>query len=99
MLSPVFRTILIYGALFAIGAVGLQWLEWRLLIRAHATESYVIVVALAFLGLGLWVGRRVFRRPPATTGFKPNTKAQESLEISGRELEVLRQLAAGRSNK
>ena len=99
MPSPTLRTILIYGALFAAGAVGLQWLEWRLLIRAHATETYVALVALAFLVLGLWVGRRLFRRPPSTPGFEPNTRAQASLEISGRELEVLQHLAAGRSNK
>jgi DNA-binding CsgD family transcriptional regulator len=92
------RTIFVYGALFAAGAFGLQWLQWRLLIRAHATETYVAIVALAFLALGLWVGRHFFRRAPAEP-FTANTRAQSSLEISGRELEVLEQLAVGRSNK
>lgn len=92
------RTILVYGALFAIGAFGLHWLEWRFMIRAHAVDVYVALVAVAFLAVGVWVGVRIFRRP-APVAFEPNTQAQASLDISGRELEVLQLLAAGLSNK
>ncbi|HEX5047475.1 MAG TPA: response regulator transcription factor [Gammaproteobacteria bacterium] len=93
------RTILIYGVLLAAGALGLQWLQYRFLIQTHSTEAYVALVALAFLGLGVWVGARLFRRPPPAAEFAANTAAQRSLGISGRELEVLELLAAGRSNK
>lgn len=92
------RTILIYGAILAAGTFALEWLEFRLLVRTHATEAYVALVALAFMGLGVWLGSRLFRRESAAT-FVPNTRAQEALGISGRELEVLELLAAGRSNK
>lgn len=92
------RTILVYGLLLAAGAFGLQWLEYRFLIRAYSTEVYIVLVALAFLGLGVWVGARLFRRAP-TAPFEPNTRVQETLGISERELEVLALLAAGRSNK
>lgn len=92
------RTILIYGALLAAGAFGLQWLEFQFVVRTHATETYLVLVALAFLGLGVWVGSRLFRRPPAAP-FEPNLKVRETLGISDREFEVLSLLAQGRSNK
>ncbi len=92
------RTILIYGALLAAGAFGLQWLEFQYVVRAHATETYLLLLALAFMGLGVWAGARLFRRPPAAP-FEPNLKARETLGISDREMQVLHLLAAGRSNK
>src|SRR5688572_26144146 len=58
------RTILVYGALLAALAVGLQWLEFQYVMRTHATETYVVLIAVAFLGLGLWAGARLFRRSP-----------------------------------
>jgi DNA-binding NarL/FixJ family response regulator len=94
----VLRTTLIYGVLLALGAFGLQWLEFQFLVRTHATEAYVALIAAAFLGLGIWVGARLFRRAPPGP-FEANTKAQQTLGVSQRELEVLELLAAGRSNK
>lgn len=93
------RTILIYGLILAAMAVGLQWLEYRFLVVAHATETYVALVALAFLGLGVWAGARLFRRVPPPAEFTPNTVVRRTLKISDRELEVLRRLAGGQSNK
>ena len=92
------RTTLIYGALLAAGAFGLQWLEFQFVVRTHATETWIVLVALAFMGLGVWVGARLFRRAPPAP-FEPNTRVQETLGVSERELEVLTLLAAGRSNK
>ena len=93
-----FRTILIYGALLAAGAFGLQWLEYQFVVRTHATETYLVLIALAFMGLGIWVGARLFRRPPPAP-FEPNTRVRETLGVSDRELEVLDTAGAGRSNK
>ena len=92
------RTILIYGVLLAAGAFGLRWLEYQYVIRTHATETYLVLIALAFLGLGIWVGARLFRRAPPEP-FAPNTRVRETLGVSDREFEVLELLAAGRSNK
>ena len=92
------RTILVYGALLAAGAFALQWMEFHFVVRTHATETYLLLIALAFTGLGVWVGARLFRRPPPAP-FTPNTQVRETLGVSDRELEVLALLAAGRSNK
>ena len=88
------RTILVYGAMLAIGTFALEWLQYRFLIQTHAAETYIALVALGFLGLGVWLGAKLFRRMP-TAPFARNSQAQATLGISGRELEVLEQLAAG----
>ena len=92
------RTILIYGLLLGALALGLQWLEFHYVVRTHATETYVVLIALAFLGLGVWAGARLFRRPPAGE-FVANTRVLDTRGISGRELQVLELLAAGHPNK
>jgi DNA-binding NarL/FixJ family response regulator len=94
----VLRTILIYGGLLAAGTLGLHWLQYQYLVRTHAVEAYVALIALAFLGLGVWVGQRLFHRAPRHE-FKQNVQVQQTLGISERELEVLQLLAAGQSNK
>ena len=93
------RTVLIYGVALAVGATALQWLEYQLWARSHVGEAYVTVVAVAFLGLGVWVGARLLRQQPRSGEFEPNHQALASLGITAREHEVLRLLASGRSNK
>lgn len=92
------RTILVYGALLAAGTFGLRWLEFQFLMRSHAFETYGALIAVAFLGLGVWAGKRLFRAAPPQP-FSPNDQARESLRISDREFEVLTLLADGQSNK
>jgi len=93
------KTILIYGLALAAGAVALQWLEYQMWARTRTGEVYFVLVSVAFLGLGVWVGARLFGNRTPATPFEPNTRAQAALGISEREYEVLRLLAAGRSNK
>lgn len=92
------RQALGYGALLALGTALLQWLDYRWLVRAHSTELYLLIVAGAFLAIGLVVGARVLGRPapPRPAG---NPAAQASLGISDREMTVLRELDAGHANK
>ena len=99
MNSGMLKTVLVYGLALAAGAVALQWLEYRIWARAHAGTVYVALIAAGFLGLGIWVGRRLFRSEPRTGTFTPNERAQASLGITEREREVLQLLADGRSNK
>jgi DNA-binding NarL/FixJ family response regulator len=93
------RTILVYGSILAAGAFVLQWLQFGLLARTHPVELYVALIALAFMGLGVWAGARLFHKPVPAQTFEVNTRAMASLGISDREFEVLELLAAGRSNK
>ena len=87
-----------YGALLAAGTLALQWLDYQRLARMHPGDVYLFLVAAAFLVLGIVVGAKIFAAP-AEPAFDGNPKAQTALGLSGRELEVLHELAAGHSNK
>jgi DNA-binding CsgD family transcriptional regulator len=92
------RRVVGYGALLATGTLALQWLDYQRLAWMHSGEIYLFLVAAAFLVLGIFLGVRVFAAP-APVAFDGNPKAQAALGLSERELEVLHELASGRSNK
>lgn len=93
------KTVLIYGAALALGAAALQWLDYRIWARSHVGEVWISLIAVGFLGLGVWVGARLFRPKILSGGFEINTPALTALGITRREHEVLGLIAAGRSNK
>ncbi len=93
------KTVVVYGLALAAGAVALQWLEYQVWARTHPGTVYIALIAVAFMGLGIWVGRRLFRSEPPAGEFTPNERAQASLGITERERQVLQLLADGRSNK
>lgn len=87
-----------YGALLAAGTLALQWLDYQRLARVHSGDIYVFLIAVAFLGLGVFIGAR-WLGAGKPVAFDGNPKAQATLGISARELEVLQQIAAGHSTK
>ena len=55
------RTILLYGVALGVGALALEALHEFLWAGGWPGEIGVAAVALAFLGLGVWVGVRLLR--------------------------------------
>jgi len=93
------KTILIYGLALAGGALALQQMEYLYTIRTYSTEIYVVFVAVAFTGLGIWAGHKLTRKGRnLEQSFQRNDKAQRALGISDRECQVLELLAEGYSN-
>ena len=92
------KRLLIYGAVLGAGTLALQWMDYDRLARAHSTDFYIMLTACGFLALGVWVGARVLGGPKPAA-FDGNPRAQAALGISAREMAVLRELAAGHSNK
>jgi DNA-binding CsgD family transcriptional regulator len=92
------RVMVLYGVALAFGALLLEWLDYKHMVRAWSTEVYIGIVAILFITLGIWVGNRLTpqRRSPA---FERNNAAIRSLGISERECEVLDLLASGAANK
>lgn len=92
------RQVVIYGLLLALAAVGLEWLRFRHVTRIDSTEIYIAVLAIGFIALGIWVGRKLTPQPrPAE--FRRNDAAIRSLGLTNRECEILAQLASGQSTK
>lgn len=92
------KQVIFYGILLAVGTLALQWLDYLRLARSHTGDIYLFLLALGFLALGVYLGARVFSVTRAVP-FDGNPKACDALGISTRELDVLREIAAGRSNK
>lgn len=92
------RLILSYGAALAALALLVEWMDWRHATHDWSTSFYVLVVALLFAALGIWLGNRL--TPRLRSGlFQRNDAALSELGISPREYEVLDLLAAGHANK
>ena len=92
------KRVIGYGALLAAGTLALQWLDYQRMARMHSGDIYLFLIAVAFLVLGIVLGVRVFATQ-TQVDFDGNPKAKAALGLSERELQVLHELAAGRSNK
>jgi len=88
----------LYGTVLAGGAFLLSWLDIQFHTRSLGADIYVLLIAMLFAGLGIWVGLRLTRQRAAQS-FEKNDAALRSLEITDREYSVLELIAAGQSNK
>lgn len=88
----------LYGAALAVLSLALAWLDFRRLAYGWSDELFVLMVALLFAGLGIWLGRKL-GASPAPSKFERNGAALAELGISAREIEVLDRLASGAPNK
>jgi two-component system, NarL family, response regulator LiaR len=89
------------------GLIGLlKFVEYRFFVRDLSLELYIGVVAVLFIGLGIWVGRRLTARPAerapgphATTEFSVDETSLKRTGVTKREYEVLGLIAEGLSNQ
>lgn len=92
------RTIPLYALALAGGAFLLQWLDYQYAVRLFSTQIYIVILAVLFTGVGIWVGVRMTRGRQRDAS-EPNEQAIAFLGLSEREREVLALLADGCSNK
>ena len=92
------KSIFLYSLAIGMAAFMLQWLQYKYTVRIFSTEIYIILIAVIFAGLGIWVGKRL-TTARAEKPFEKNVSALAYLGISEREYEVLMLLAEGMSNK
>ena len=98
MIRIVKHPVLTYGVALALLAIALQSLQYFYWIRKIPTEFYIVILAIVFTVLGVWMGRKISRKK-LNNNFVLNIKAIQSLGISPRELEVLQQMSKGMSNE
>lgn len=92
------RTVVLWALVLAAGAFALQWLEYQYVARVFPGEIYAAVIGVLFAAGGVWAGWRLSARK-APGPFKGNAAAVASLGLTGQEMRVLAELAAGHSNK
>ncbi len=93
------KTIILYGLALAALVFLLEYFEYRFLVRDLSTEFYILIIAVLFTGLGLWLGQKLTGPKTVPVSFQKNEKALDYLGISERELEVLILVSEGLSNQ
>ena len=105
-----YKTPILYGLCLAALLFLMRWLELRFLILDLKLDIYGGVIALVFMGLGIWLTLKLVKPKKETVivekevyiatqhTFVVNEAALERLAISRRELEVLELMAQGLSN-
>ncbi len=95
------RSIILYGVAMAVLMGFLKFVEYRFFVRDLSLEFYLGLVAILFIVLGVWVGRRLTRVKVinAKSEFTVDDAEMKRLGITKREYEVLGLIAQGLSNK
>ena len=95
------KSIILYGVAMAVLMGSLKFAEYRFYVRDLSLELYLGLVAVIFVGLGIWIGRRLtsVRVIAPESEFKVGESDLKKLGITKREYEVLGLIALGLSNK
>jgi DNA-binding CsgD family transcriptional regulator len=101
------RQIVLYGVCAGLLIAALKFAEYRFLVLEHSLEIYGGIVAVVFAAVGIRLGQTLTRREvrvvteriPAGGPFVRNEARVEELGITPRELEILEQIASGKSTR
>lgn len=90
------KPVFLYGVSMAVLLFILKWLELKFVYIEHRVEIYSGIIALIFMGLGVWLALN-FQKKNTKTSSR-HTEIQLS-ELSKREKEVLHLLTEGLNNQ
>ena len=105
------KATIVYSISLAFLLFLLKWLELRFIIFDHSFEIYIGSIALIFTALGIWLALKLSKPKIETVvvekevyvnrneNFILDTSLVSQLELSKRELEIMRLLAQGHSNQ
>lgn len=106
-LAPVKKEILLYGLCGGLLIAAMKFAEYRFLVIEHSLEIYSGIVAATFAIVGIRLGQTLTRRDVVVVTervhsngpFVRNDARVAELGITPRELEILEQIASGKSTK
>ncbi len=101
------REIVLFGVCGGLLLAVLKLTEYRFLVVSHAVETYAVLLAALFAGVGIWLGVTLTRRKPAVIvkevpvagPFVRDDEQVRKLGVTPRELEILELIASGLSNR
>ena len=103
------RPILFFGAAGGLLVACLRFIEYRFLVVEHSIEIYSGLIALLFAAVGIRLGLNLTKTREVTVikevavaapiEFARNEQQVAALAITPRELEILDQIAAGKSTR
>ena len=108
------KQVLIFGLVGGVLVTLLQWTEFHFVVLEHSVAIYGVLIAVLFAGAGIWLGTKLLapreriveisvpaEPTPAAPApsFIDDEAARERLGITRRELEILKLVARGLSNR
>jgi len=103
------RPILFFGAAGGLLVASLRFIEYRFLVLEHSIEIYSGLIALLFAAVGIRLGLTLTKTREVTVikevavaapiEFVRNEQQVAALAITPRELDILDQIAAGKSTR
>jgi DNA-binding CsgD family transcriptional regulator len=93
------KVVLLYGLCGGMLIAGLKAAEYRFLVVEHSLEIYGGVIAVVFAAIGIRLGLSLTATRPASVPFVPDQARVEQLGLTPRELEILQQIASGKSTR
>jgi DNA-binding CsgD family transcriptional regulator len=106
-----YKESIYFGLALAILFFIVQWMEIRFLLFSNNLQIYILLIAILFTGIEIWIAGRirtpkvetlVIEKPVfvnATSDFEIDRNELSKRKISKRELEVLHLMAKGKSNQ
>ncbi|TVR89445.1 MAG: DNA-binding response regulator [Saprospirales bacterium] len=102
------RNLLVYGFILGMLIISLRLLRWKYMIADQSLEIFIGIVALFFMGLGVWIAMQLVKtksKDSANTESVPDQEllsideiALKKLQLTKREKEVLGLIVKGYSN-
>jgi NarL family two-component system response regulator LiaR len=103
------RPVLLFGAAGGLLAASLRFIEYRFLVVEHSMAIYGALIALLFAAIGIRLGLTLTKTRevtvvkevpvPAPAVFVRDEAQVAALGITPRELEILVEIAAGKSTR
>ena len=100
------------GIMFGLALVSMKFLEYYYFSYKIPLDAYIGIIALAFLGAGVYLGIKFGRKKrevspntgehingEAVNGVRVDHKLAAEIDLSKREVEVLQNIARGYSNR
>lgn len=92
------KTILVFGLLILALLLLFQFSKYTLISGNLQVEYLMAVIAIIFLGIGLFINKRI-QKQQTHSNQEIDLKKVEELGLSKREYEVLKEVALGLSNQ
>jgi DNA-binding NarL/FixJ family response regulator len=94
------KRVILFGVFLAILIAALKYLEYSYLVRSLSIEIYMGLLALFFMGLGIWAGINwINKKNDVSISLKTSDEIKSQLGISEREMEVLFGIIEGLTNQ